>query len=329
MPVNDLDRHAPPSGSTDAAAVDLTTVSVVIPTFHRAHLLEEVVSPYLTDGCVSEVIIVDDGPDEPTAAVCAQLVGRSEKVIVLRQHHKGAAAARTAGAVTATGSVLLFIDDDVVAAEGTAHRHLSYHARSLQPLVVVGYMPCAIPRPRRPGQFPIYLYQRYYEGVCRKYEADPTSVLTYLWGGHFSVQRRSFSATTPVPPNFPRHQDRLLGWYLQADGCAGVFDRTLLSEHRFERSSAQFFSDCRKSGQSQVALAAVSRSLPVALPDHETVEQSGGLILESVLRFGAVLGVLRMGICLAGHLHLWGVETLFARVVALGETFRGIHSRTK
>jgi hypothetical protein len=224
---------------------------------------------------------------------------------------------------------LLFIDDDVVAAEGTARRHLAHHAASPRPLVLVGYMPCVIPKPRRRGQFPIYLYQRSYEGICRKYEADASSVLRHLWGGHVSVRRSSFSAISAVPPNFPRHQDRVLGWYLLASGCAGVFDRSLRSEHRFERSPAQFFADCRKSGQSQVALASASASPPLHLLNSVMEAERPHVVLGTVLRSRAVLGALRVGIAVSGRLHLWQLETLFARAAAFGEICWGTYYATR
>jgi hypothetical protein len=186
-------------------------------------------------------------------------------------------------------------------------------------------MPCVIPEPRRPGQFPVYLYQRYYEGICRAYEADSSSVLTHLWGGHVSVRRSSFSAIPSVPPNFPRHQDRVLGWYLLAAGCVGVFDRSLRSEHRFERSPAQFFADFRRSGQSQAALAAASASLPPHVLNYDIAAERPGPVLGTVLRWRPVLGALRVATNVSGRLHLWRLETLFARAAVLGETCRGAH----
>jgi GT2 family glycosyltransferase len=87
-------------------------VSIVIPTYNGAHRIArtlQAIRAQTFKGNV-EVIVVDDGSRDATAAV----VGAFREVKLLSQPNLGPAAARNNGARTATGDILLFTDDDCV-----------------------------------------------------------------------------------------------------------------------------------------------------------------------------------------------------------------------
>jgi glycosyltransferase involved in cell wall biosynthesis len=88
----------------------MARVSIVIPTYNRARLLREALQSALAqthaDG---EVIVVDDGSTDETAAVVAEC---GDTVRYLRQENAGVAAARNRGAGAATGDYLHFLDSD-------------------------------------------------------------------------------------------------------------------------------------------------------------------------------------------------------------------------
>jgi glycosyltransferase involved in cell wall biosynthesis len=83
-------------------------LSIIIPCYNAGnyiHELLDVLYPQLTDEC--ELIIVDDGSDEPFKT--------DYKCTVIRQENKGASAARNTGLDTAKGEYIAFIDaDDLV-----------------------------------------------------------------------------------------------------------------------------------------------------------------------------------------------------------------------
>ncbi|WP_009959201.1 glycosyltransferase family 2 protein [Verrucomicrobium spinosum] len=91
--------------------------SVVIPTFNRSqslthcldHLSREMA---LRQDC--EVLVVDDGSQDDTAAVCRS----RQNVILVQQSNQGAGAARNHGARLARGHCILFLDDDCLARPG-------------------------------------------------------------------------------------------------------------------------------------------------------------------------------------------------------------------
>ncbi len=87
-------------------------VSVVVPTYQRAHTIRASVESLLAQrGVDFEVLVVDDGSTDDTAAVLAGV--RDARLRVLQVPHGGVAAARNAGiAATATPFVAFHDSDD-------------------------------------------------------------------------------------------------------------------------------------------------------------------------------------------------------------------------
>ncbi len=100
-----------------------TDVTIVIPCFNHGRYLTEAVDSALgQSGAAPEVVVVDDGSDDP--ATLTALERLPQAVRVLRQDNAGPAAARNAGAAAGSGDLLLFVDaddqlpDDAVASLG-------------------------------------------------------------------------------------------------------------------------------------------------------------------------------------------------------------------
>lgn len=85
----------------------------------RDWLLEAVQSALDQGDCNLELLVVDDGSEEPVAALLAGVGDRRLRVV--RVEHGGVSRARSAGRAAAKGEFVRFIDgDDVVAAGSTA-----------------------------------------------------------------------------------------------------------------------------------------------------------------------------------------------------------------
>jgi len=85
-------------------------VSVIIPTFNRAWILEEAVDSVLSQEFQDfELIVVDDGSTDNTWDI---LNGYQENVILVRQENKGVSAARNRGIGLASGELIAFLDSD-------------------------------------------------------------------------------------------------------------------------------------------------------------------------------------------------------------------------
>ncbi len=85
--------------------------------------------------------------------------------------HGGETLTRQRGAETASGDVLLFLDDDVIAGPNLARNHASHHVNQ-QGLVVLGYMPVNTQEGGPPTELTGIVYGTDYELECRSYERD-------------------------------------------------------------------------------------------------------------------------------------------------------------
>jgi hypothetical protein len=87
------------------------TVSVVIPTYNRAHTVMDAVRSVLAQRFTDlELIVVDDGSTDDTAARMAAIADRRLRYV--RGRHGGVSAARNLGVRHATGDLVAFLDSD-------------------------------------------------------------------------------------------------------------------------------------------------------------------------------------------------------------------------
>ena len=117
-------------------------LSVVIPTWNRAHLVCQAVESALSqkDGEV-EVIVVDDGSTDETASVLARSFGAHIQLLRLPRRC-GAGAARNAGVARANGKLLAFLDSDDVWLSGKLTAELEVLKRFPQADAVISDSLC-------------------------------------------------------------------------------------------------------------------------------------------------------------------------------------------
>lgn len=112
--------------------------SVVVPTHGRPRQLADCLEALASLDYPRErleLIVVDDGGDEPLDAVVDRVRDRVE-VMLLRQRRQGPAAARNTGAERARGELLGFVDDDCRPAPDWLRRLAERHAA--EPEVAIG-----------------------------------------------------------------------------------------------------------------------------------------------------------------------------------------------
>ena len=97
----------------EGEALGREEVSIIVPTFNRAHIVEECIDsirsqiyPYW------QLIVVDDGSTDSTEQVVRRYADADQRVHYLRQDNAGAGAARNRGAALASGSWITFLDSD-------------------------------------------------------------------------------------------------------------------------------------------------------------------------------------------------------------------------
>lgn len=86
-------------------------ISVIIPTYNRAHILLRAVNSVLCQTHSHlELIIVDDGSEDCTLKVVSAL--QDPRIRLVHQSHQGVAAARNAGILQAKGEYIALLDSD-------------------------------------------------------------------------------------------------------------------------------------------------------------------------------------------------------------------------
>jgi glycosyltransferase involved in cell wall biosynthesis len=93
-------------------SIDAKSVSIIIPTFNGASRISKCLDALLnqTSSRHLEILVVNDGSTDETVNV----VARYPHVRLITQANAGPAAARNRGAMEASGSIILFTDDDCV-----------------------------------------------------------------------------------------------------------------------------------------------------------------------------------------------------------------------
>lgn len=206
-------------------------ISVVIATRNRGQLvarLVEQLDAQTIDRTAFEVIVVDDGSEEPVGEMLAELSVRVP-LRTLRIAWSGQGAARHQGAEAARGEILVFLDDDMQVAPGFLAAQLARH-RAVARSVVLGHI-----RPA-PGLGRMPLFERYHarqlerwrEGI-RAGRIQPRGV--HLCTGNVSMPRREYFAVGGFNASLKRSEDRELGIRLEKHGCHFVFAEEVESIH--------------------------------------------------------------------------------------------------
>lgn len=96
-----------------AQACDQPAVSVIIPVYNSADCLERTVQSVLAQSLRSlELILVDDGSDDGSQALCDAFAARDGRVRVIHQANAGVSAATNRGLDAARGEYVAFVDHD-------------------------------------------------------------------------------------------------------------------------------------------------------------------------------------------------------------------------
>ena len=105
-------------------------ISVIIPTFNRAHTLWKAVQSVLFQkGTDLEVLIVDDGSSDNTRELIQKNSFRYKNLRYFYQSNKGPSAARNLGIKAAQGNYMAFLDSDDEWLAGKLNAQLNFFAQ--------------------------------------------------------------------------------------------------------------------------------------------------------------------------------------------------------
>jgi glycosyltransferase involved in cell wall biosynthesis len=307
--------------------MSLPSVSAVVVTYNRRDRLAESVAAIAGDPHAFQIVVVVDGCDDGSYEMLTELAKSDPRIRPVWQENAGDAAARQVGVEHATGEVVLVLDDDVLAGPGLAEGHARVHAAT-PGAVALGYMPVRRPPVRRPGGFASHLYADEYEAQCRRYEADPSTILRGLWTGNLSM-RRADALRVGFRTEGQRlgyHSDQAFGLRCLRAGLVGVFDRGLFAEHLHERDVDTFVRQSRIRGSDR-------RRLEELFPDlisRRDLQDRLSPPVRIAVAVAAAPGMCRVAAPAllwyarwAGQARLWRLESTFARYLRQVELRRG------
>lgn len=242
-------------------------VSVVIPTYNRCEsvcraveaLREQTYSPVST-----EVIVVADGCTDKTVKVLSNY--RTPFALkIVEQSNQGLAAARNKGATEAEGTLLVFLDDDVVPTPNLLEAHVKAHQNNNVDLVI-GYYPPVLVN-----------YSDYFEvGLWAAWEnifyplRFPGHRFNYndVSFGNSSIRSEFFKQTGGFDPEFKTYgrEDWEYGMRLIKAGARFLFTSRALAIHYPTVEPLRSLSHKRHEGKADIRLGRSYPELKQVLP---------------------------------------------------------------
>lgn len=88
-------------------------VSIIIPTYNSSDCINRCIRSVLEQSYSDiEVVIIDDGSNDDSLAICKDIASKDSRVKVFSQPNSGASLARNRGLDIATGGYVMFVDSD-------------------------------------------------------------------------------------------------------------------------------------------------------------------------------------------------------------------------
>jgi GT2 family glycosyltransferase/peptidoglycan/xylan/chitin deacetylase (PgdA/CDA1 family) len=232
-------------------------ISVVIPTYNRREALGDCISTLLKQDLPAdhyEIVVVVDGSTDGTATMLRSLtLGAS--LIVIEQPNRGKSAALNVGMKSATGEIVLIIDDDVLCDRTLLSTHLAAHQENSRKLVfgrILSVLPSA-------PSFAERTMHRGLEEFYARLDSEPgLKWPEHAWAGPNCSMARSvfFEAGGSDEENFPRRaEDSDLGLRLWKMGIRFQYEPRASVTHRWVKTNRQYWEDCVEDGASLVRLS--------------------------------------------------------------------------
>ena len=237
-----------PSSPIEKGLQSMEYISVVIPTYNRREVLVRTLNAFADQDIQVkyEIIVCDDGSSDATADTVRLMMRESSFELRYLHHERDGwrlAATRNMGIAAAKGSLIVFLDDDIIPSPSYLSAHYEAHHRPRS--VTVGYNYALLYNKER-GCTMLGLDVRDREFAAFPHLARPPWSLMY--GGNFSVEHALLDEVG-------HFDERFQGW--------GVEDGELA--YRLSRAGASFVLEKKASGWHQYNPNPVSHRLQQAL----------------------------------------------------------------
>jgi glycosyltransferase involved in cell wall biosynthesis len=277
LPPPELSRPAPAAAPPTPAASDSGDValSVVIPTHRRpdaiARCLDHLAGQTTT---AFEVLVIDDAG--PPVLTLDEVQRPGLNVRLIATGGRGASEARNLGASEAVAPLVLFVDDDMLAAPQLVERHLAAHAATRRTTAVIGAYPPAPPFPSLAARSTAIWWSDTFELLRRSTAHTFMSMLS----GNLSVPRDAFLAMGGFSHVIPyRREDWELGVRWRAAGNAIAYEPQAIAIHEYGLTTSARLRGAELEGFGDATLAQLYPETLGTLPvvAHTPPSQGGGL----------------------------------------------------
>lgn len=197
-----------------------------------------------------EVIVVDDGSTDDTAAWLRGNCRRSYVVRCVHQENAGPAKARNNGVGHARGELLLFIDDDVEPTPQLVAEHLGWH--DAEPDVVVLGPLASLDHYAQP--WVAWEQEKLEAQYAAMLRGDWEPTFRQFWTGNASVAKKHVLDAGGFDPLFLRAEDVELGRRLHERGLKFRFNPNARGLHHAERSLPAWEAMHRSYGALEVSI---------------------------------------------------------------------------
>ncbi len=240
-------------------------LSIVIPTRNRCDLLLETLDALhrqSADAMSFEIRVVADGCTDGTAHAVRALAGtptwRGRTLVCVERKWGGAAAARNAGLQSASGAIVLFLDDDIMADKDLVAEHIARHAAAPSTgTVVLGRLVSGAGRGTLHRQLNRWWEDHYHHLVDR-----PPGFIDFFTG-NVSVPRDAALAADGFDQDLDYAEDIELGYRLAALGLPFVYAPEACGHAHNLKSARALLRDLYRVGQGCVR---IYHKLPATLP---------------------------------------------------------------
>jgi len=240
-------------------------ISVIIPTHHRCAALKQTLASLCRQTFPLnriEVLVSADGCKDETA----NLVREFKAPFPLRVFDlpgNGAAAARNFGAAHATGSIFIFLDDDVETAPALFEAHVHSHRNKNQ--VVMGYLPPLFEEQPR-SFFHVGLRSWWEDQFFEMRQSGHRFTYRDLLSGNFSIDAEFFRRVGGFDSGMKCREDFEFGFRLIKAGAQFSFAPKAWGFHHDNTCLARSLKRARAEGRADILISRRHPELRWSLP---------------------------------------------------------------
>jgi GT2 family glycosyltransferase len=240
------------------------SLSIIIPTHNRREQLRrglEALARQTIDLQEFEVVVVADGCTDGTLEMLGDYrPGYALQAVSLPG--QGPAAARNAGAAAARGTLLVFLDDDIVAEAGFVAAHLQAQRDSGEK-VVIGYLPPVLTT--QSGFFRTALHNWWETMFDRMRRPGHRFSYRDLLSGNFSLPAGLFARLGGFNTDLRCHEDYEFGMRLVQSGVLFFFAPQALGYHHEKTNISRSLRRKFEEGEADVVLGRLHPELRPSL----------------------------------------------------------------